>query len=369
MEVVFLLGSIQSFFFATLFWSRKKIIHAHKVLIVFFLLNGLILADHYLESKSIIFEHPHLLGLTYTLPILIGPILFYYTLILTGRSTSTFKSFFTLHAAPFLILTIYFLFDYYFLRAEEKLQYYYRESQVKTSIPIYIAEFFLICSIPFYSLLSLFHLHRHNKTIKDQFSYKEKIDLRWLQIILYFFSGVSLIMLATNFISDFIPLIPFIYGDHITFGSLTLVIFCIGYFGIKQRAIYPAFANKPKNQYQKSSLKISKDDQRIQQLLHLMEKDQLYLNSKLSLGELAKEMSLSDNHLSQLINDGLDKNFYDFVNAYRVEAVKNKLTDPAFAHLSLLGIALESGFNSKSSFNRAVKKHLGIVPKELKRRS
>ena len=73
-------------------------------------------------------------------------------------------------------------------------------------------------------------------------------------------------------------------------------------------------------------------------------------------------MKISPAHLSKVVNSGLDKNFNDFVNGYRVEAVKNKMSDPSTAHLTLLGIAYECGFNSKATFNRAFKKHAGVSP-------
>ena len=71
--------------------------------------------------------------------------------------------------------------------------------------------------------------------------------------------------------------------------------------------------------------------------------------------------------LSKVINAGCGQNFNDFVNTYRVHEARCKLADPRFAHYSLVGVALESGFNSKSTFNRVFKKLTGQVPGELVR--
>ena len=87
-----------------------------------------------------------------------------------------------------------------------------------------------------------------------------------------------------------------------------------------------------------------------------------YQDPKLTLKKLATQMQLTINDLSQTINVGLNKSFNDFINELRVEEVKRKMRDPKYAHLSQLGIALESGFNSKATFNRAFKKFVGMNP-------
>lgn len=77
-------------------------------------------------------------------------------------------------------------------------------------------------------------------------------------------------------------------------------------------------------------------------------------------------MNISTHHLSQAINQNLNTNFYKFVNAYRVEEVKKKLKNPEFEKYSILGIAFESGFNSKSTFNKIFKEETGMTPSEFK---
>jgi AraC-like DNA-binding protein len=374
MEVIFLLGSVQAFFFATLFFSRNQSSLPHKVLIVFFVLNGLLLLDHFLEFKGIIFDYPHLIGLTYTLPTLLGPIIFYYTLILINENRPDPIKLLA-HLSPFIILTTYFLFDFYFLGAEEKLEYYYRESDGDTSVMIYVAEVLLNFSLPVYSVWSLYYLRKHLREIKRKFSYTEEINLKWLAIILYLFVAISVVVLLTNLLSDVIPVFQFWFGDSLAFAALTIAIFFIGYYGIKQQAIY---SNNPipydekndvrkKKQYLKSGLKANESKIYHDQLLRLMEEEKLHRDSKLSLKHLAIRMSISENNLSQLINERLNKNFYDFVNEYRVSDVKKMIENPKFAHYSLLGMAMECGFNSKSSFNSIFKQQTGMTPSEFKK--
>jgi AraC-like DNA-binding protein len=85
----------------------------------------------------------------------------------------------------------------------------------------------------------------------------------------------------------------------------------------------------------------------------------------LSLADLARRMRTNPVVLSQVINMGVGKNFNDFVNHYRVEEFKQQAKKPTNAHLSLLGIALDCGFNSKATFNRAFRKFTGTSPGEF----
>ncbi len=100
-------------------------------------------------------------------------------------------------------------------------------------------------------------------------------------------------------------------------------------------------------------------------LQNLMEKEKPFLDSQLTLSNLAKQIGVNTTALSFVINNGFGKNFNDFVNEFRVAEVKNKLNEGAAENLNLLGIALDSGFNSKATFNRAFKKFTGISPKEF----
>lgn len=370
MESLVLIGAVQAFFIASLFISGKRIIHEHKVLIFFFLINGLLLLDHYFEISSLSLNHPHLIGLTYPLPLILGPILYYYTLAISSKVKIAIRGFFILHGIPFLLLTLFLLFDFYFLSAGEKLAYYQRESQEETSTIIYIAEFFLNFSVPLYSLFSLIHIHRNRQRLADEFSFTENIDLQWLKLILYFFMALSFVSLSTHIISDLIPLIPFSQADNLLFLSLSLAILFIGYFGIKQQAIYPRHIESPLS-YSISTAESKSRNKDFQEekarLEELLKSQKLYLRPRLSLDELAQEMNMSSNQLSQLINEGFQKSFYDLINEMRVDEVKAKIQDLDYAHLSLLGIGLESGFNSKSSFNLIFKKFSGQTPSQYRK--
>lgn len=100
-------------------------------------------------------------------------------------------------------------------------------------------------------------------------------------------------------------------------------------------------------------------------LLNYMDTEKPYFDPDLSLADLARRLHTVPALLSQVINVGTGKNFNDFINEYRVEEFKRQVCKPANAHLSFLGLALDCGFNSKATFNRAFKKFTGLSPKEF----
>jgi AraC-like DNA-binding protein len=100
-------------------------------------------------------------------------------------------------------------------------------------------------------------------------------------------------------------------------------------------------------------------------ILNLMQSEKLYLNPELSLTDMATKLNTHNPIISAILNNGFQKNFNDFVNEYRVTIFKEKVKDPQYQHMSLLGIAYECGFNSKSTFNRAVKKITNQMPSEF----
>lgn len=113
-----------------------------------------------------------------------------------------------------------------------------------------------------------------------------------------------------------------------------------------------------KNLFSKAQLKKYR-----QQLEHVMAEKKPHLDPELTLRSLAEILNIPPNHLSQLLNEGFDQNFAEFINTYRLETFKSKAADPSFQHLTLLGLAYESGFNSKTVFNTFFKKMTGKTPK------
>lgn len=116
----------------------------------------------------------------------------------------------------------------------------------------------------------------------------------------------------------------------------------------------------------KRTLTITNDNAYYKEVCNLMEVEKLYRDPNLKLTVIAEKINISSNYLSQLINTISDYNFSDFINSYRVKDAQQKLTNPAFKKYTILSIGLESGFNSKSAFYAAFRKHTGISPTAYK---
>jgi AraC-like DNA-binding protein len=375
MNIIFLLGAVQAFFFGVLLLDRGKNRLPPKLLLLFFSIIGFVLIEQYLFQSNIIFEYPHLLGLTYTLPIILGPILLFYTRSLVKENNEYFFRDFLLHAIPFLLITSFLVYDFYLLNPQEKLIYYERQTQGETSVYIYIAEFFINFSIPVYSIVSLLLLKKHLKQIKQSYSNIKNIDLHWLKIVLFCMAFVSFVSVLMGLLSDYFNFISYEDGDNLMYIILTVIIYFLGYYGIKQK---PILSNENPNsqiestptlkpKYATSSLKDVEKEKLINRLTKSMESEKPYLNENLTLKDLANKLETTPNNLSQIINEKFNKNFYEFINGYRINQVKSLLSDPKYSHYSILGIAFECGFNSKSTFNSVFKQFTGKTPSEFKK--
>ena len=123
------------------------------------------------------------------------------------------------------------------------------------------------------------------------------------------------------------------------------------------------------DKYKNSGLSKQKSLELFSTLEDFMKTNKPYQNTELTLFTLAKQLSIHPNHLSQIINQHHNQNFFDYINEYRVNEVKEALLSGKYDTHSLLGIAFECGFNSKASFNRAFKKFTGLTPSEFRNKS
>ncbi|SHI45578.1 transcriptional regulator, AraC family [Tangfeifania diversioriginum] len=106
-------------------------------------------------------------------------------------------------------------------------------------------------------------------------------------------------------------------------------------------------------------------DNYTEKLTRFIAEEEPFLVPNLSLRSLAEQLEIHPNKLSWLLNERMGKNFNEFINYYRIEYFKKLALDPANSHISLLGLAYESGFNSKTVFNTYFKKETGRTPKEF----
>ncbi len=171
-------------------------------------------------------------------------------------------------------------------------------------------------------------------------------------------------------------LFSWVFCTHGLSLSLSVFIILIGYFGLKQKEIFIQyhdinieFLTESKTKYASVALKEADVKKYVNQIRNFMSDEKPYLDANLSLPDLARKLNIPSHHLSRVINEQFNVNFFDFINQYRVNEVKSMIANPEFENLSLLGIAYDSGFNTKSAFNRVFKKLTGLTPSEYKKQT
>lgn len=223
-----------------------------------------------------------------------------------------------------------------------------------------------------YTFLSLFQIRKHKRGIQQFASNTFEIDLSWLKYI----------VLATLFLVVGITIFNLLFIDKplnlFMNGFTYLVVLFTAYHSLKQKEIFPtdneerfealSLLNEEESDVVQN--KIIADEKLVDvkaQLHDLIIKDELYLDIELNLGKLAKKMNISSHQLSYVINKGYNQNFYGFINKFRIEKAKKLLANKELDKYSIIGIAFESGFNSKTVFNTTFKKITGQTPSEYKK--
>ncbi|WP_298518892.1 AraC family transcriptional regulator [uncultured Kordia sp.] len=216
--------------------------------------------------------------------------------------------------------------------------------------------------------ITIYKVRNYQKFITFNYSTIDRKSLSWL----FNFLVVFAVLLLLWWISCMRWLFGYSYESTYIYVIIGMVIllFSIGYFVIQQYHLFEIipFSSK-KISKEKNQKKLSvKTDTYYTELLKLIEEKRLYENVELTLDDLTKELQLSSGYLSQIINKKEKKSFFEFINFYRVEAVKKKLLDHNYAHYDILSIALESGFKSKSTFNAVFKKMTKQTPSAYKKK-
>jgi YesN/AraC family two-component response regulator len=118
--------------------------------------------------------------------------------------------------------------------------------------------------------------------------------------------------------------------------------------------------------YEKSSLTPEEAENYLQKLSRYMEVQKPYLKPELTLQQLAEELQIPVDHLSQVINEKTSYDFSNYINFYRIEAVKRELSNPLLKDIPILELAFKVGFKSKATFNAVFKKFTGLTPQQFR---
>jgi AraC-like DNA-binding protein len=366
MDMIFTIGIFTSLFFFVLLLNKKHKSLPDNILAIWMLVIGIHLTNYYIYAKGYWDQYPHLIGITAPVPFFYGPLLYLYVAYsISDRSTLRRQDF--LHFLPVLLSYLYLSKFFFFYSAEQKRMVDQGLVDDFGTFSNLMVIGFIVSAIA-YAICAYRLLNRYKRLLENNFSNPERINLNWLKGFIWgvalLFTTVTVVLVSKNVLGISYPFTP----DLIFYAIIVLGILCLGYFGIRHQNIFTDNVvldevENTRSHYKKSSLNNDLAVEKHQALTKLMTEQKPYLESNLTLNGLAEKLDVSLHHLSQIINQFEGQNFNDFVNKYRVEEFIERASKDS--HYSFLALALDSGFNSKSTFNAVFRKHKGVTPSQF----
>ena len=371
MKYIFLIAAFNALFFAVLILQKKKALH-DKILIYWLIYLGLYTGIYALFSNKLFIDY-HLLSASFiSLLLLHGPFLFLYISALIDQKFQFDKKK-LYHFIPFILFNIFIVFASFLPETSDRTRLDHLGSEREVPLLFNLFLILTVLSGPFYFILSILLFKKLDINIFNNFSSYENVNLDWLRKLVYTFGAIWTVLMIFVTVHHVFGMFSWIFCTHGLSLSLSVFIILMGYFGLKQKEIFTQYhdqnieyitESKPK--YSGVVLKEADAVKYVSLIQDFISIERPYLEADLTLPQLATKLQIPSHLLSRVINEKFGLNFFDFINQYRVDEVKSKLDNPEFENLSLLGIAFECGFNSKSAFNRVFKRLTGLTPSEYK---
>jgi AraC-like DNA-binding protein len=324
--------------------QKKGGLQSNKRLAILFLSITMLLLPHLIMIKFKIgatYEHITLVYLVYVMAVAsIGPGLYLYFRSLT-KKTLGFKALSLLHYIPLVLIIAFWIIF------------------IKNHDPIWDPLHFIILGqFTVYMILSTvlyIRLLRKPKQNKEAYSIG---DIIWVSIL--FFTVVFIWFIHFNVQVRLIP--------GLIHKLQAIVLTCLLYFVLISEFFNNRIGKLHQyyNKYSYSRLTNEESEKYLTEIQNYIIQEDRYKEPNITLPKLARDLKISQNIISQVINEQLKLNFCDFLNSYRIEAAKKMLADPKSQHLTIAGIAYDCGFNSLSAFNKAFNKFAGITPSKYR---
>ena len=356
---------------------------AHRLLALLTLTFAADLSVDFLLQSRYLLLFPKLVVVEAVTSFLYGPLAYLYVRVLTSAKEFRFSGKTWSHFLPFALSVL--LVIPFVLQSDSQIIAQIYEDAGADNLGLWVIGLLLVEVVPIpligvYIWLSVRLTMRHSRNIRDQFSFIERISLRWLRNLLI---ALGLLFALYVFALFFAGLLGVGEQAESTLSlMMVIVIYAMGYMGMRQPDIFghgvskltsstlptdapaPISAEPARKKYQKSALDAGMSSALLSELQRHMADARPYLDSTLTLTQLAEQMRISPNYLSQVINEQTGSNFFDFVNQHRVAAAKERLRETT--QTSILTIAMDAGFNSKSAFYTAFKQHTDMTPSQFR---
>jgi AraC-like DNA-binding protein len=331
--------------------------------------------DAYMGFHDLFQDYPRLLGVACPIYFLWAPVFFLHVKsLLYANDFYKLKTF--VHFIPF-ILVILLMIPFYLMPNSEKLNYIQMHYDAEISYLYWIKILFV-----FFYMFGVYRYFLKKKSVlKEFFSDLEGLHFVYLKELIIFQIIIGIPLLVVS--------LAVLFSGAMTYKILCIILmvfFALNLVGqlviliLKIDLLY-SFAkcheldevdDLDMTEVEESIKRISKlkpEEKNLVKgkLIHCLESNKPYLKMSLKLSELAEMIGTPSYILSEVINSEFDKNYHDLINGYRIEEAKARLVDDQYDHLTILAIANDVGFNSKSVFNTAFKKHTNMTPSEYRR--
>jgi AraC-like DNA-binding protein len=361
-----LIGIAQTLFFSLLIVFKPKKEIKDYFLFVFFLFVGAELFYRYLRVSVSLERNTWIAIFDIIYWALFGPLTLFYIDTVIGK-IKRIKSIHLLHLIP-LLIGFLAVKDLYFGNTHyTSFVDYFLKSKGLNKVLLFLWEFIS----PAYMLYCLFILIRYQKKVKGYFSNVSGKSLKWMLVLVCgFVLHMAISYTAWILQAAFHVEVNNYYFGFIPVAFLVVYVFFLGFYGYRQSGIFfeipksSSIISSSKKKYFKSGLTEGERNNLMERLNEVMRLKKPYLECDLTISNLASLIDTDIHKLSQVINGSFNKNFYDYVNSFRIEESKRLLSNPESEKYKIISIAWDSGFSTKSSFYNAFRKNTGLTPGE-----
>lgn len=313
------------------------------------------------------YSHKHFINIFFaglSFDLLLGPLILLYFRSLTNKNFSL-KIIDSLHLIPFIVHAIYMSIIFHSKSIIEK-------NELITSGTLFnityktVNEYLIYISFITYIILLLNEVLRYHKKLENQFSDVEKLKLNWLIFLSLGLGLIWLYAVMSNLLGywDVYIYLPISVYIILIFAFANIIYI----FGSRYNYSFKGLdAGETKQKYKKTIIPDDRKDVLLKKIIEYIETEKPYLEPDININKLAEDLSIPSHQISQILNSRLNKNFFEFISYYRIKASMEELMKPDNKEKTILEILYEVGFNSKSAFNNAFKKHTGITPTQFKK--
>lgn len=364
-RLIYLIGAANAIFFGFLIYSKKSKTLADKILSwwLFALFGQLIIPTLYLTNINLYYNYAGIEIIFYVF----HPLFLYWYVKATIGQINNWKGI----NRHIIVVVLYEVFSlsFFLYPAKERLLFI----EGKELFPLYYFPVAILITAYFAYLIYVTYklLKDYKDNVLQVYSYRENVDLLWLRRLVGLFAGICILIFPLGLIAYY-GFHSMVFTDYYFFITLVIFIFFLGFWGYQQGEVFNINSNsnlKVEEKAETSGL-ISNTNQANEKhfkkeallLRELMKNEKPYLEPSLTIHDLSSSMKMPAHQLSKVINKEFHCNFFEFINQYRIEDFKERAFSPGYKNMTILAIAFDCGFNSKSAFNRIFKDLTGLTP-------